>query len=173
MIVALTGIGRPQAGAALARQLAQHRSASGRRVLLAGAGNPGAAGQPDDDVLIDDGGRDGDAALARAGVIVALLCPTELGQCDPAPLLARLRAARAGNPQARVLVALERCGRALTPRETGALLVLVAQLGAARLADTLELGADGCYRPCHGCGMAADAGLSAPQLQHLYQQVFS
>lgn len=178
MIVALTGNDNNDSVADLAEELALLRVAAGNRVLLVCPEPCAYDPQLYDDLVIDashDTARDA-ASLAGAAVIVALLRHEDLEHRDHAALLARLRAASAANPGARMLVAVTHGRQPLTPHQTGCLLVFVAQLPGARLADTLVLDRD-TYHSYHSA-LEADAYktanvLCAPEVRHLYRQVFS
>jgi hypothetical protein len=178
MIVALTGNDNNGAVADLAEELALLRVAAGNRVLLVCPEPCAYDPQLYDDLVIDashNTTRDA-ASLADAAVIVALLRHEDLEHRDHAALLARLRAASEANPGARVLVAVTHGRQPLTPHQTGCLLVFVAQLPGARLADTLVLDHD-TYHSYHSA-LEADAYktanvLCAPEVRHLYRQVFN
>ncbi|WP_070272470.1 hypothetical protein [Duganella sp. HH101] len=183
MIVALTGMDGNGAVSDLAEDLAMLRVAAGSRVLLVSP-NPGAYDpQLYDDLVIDASRRDADAGgasdddpLARAAVIVALVRPAEIEQGHYAAFLARLRQAQEANPCARVLVTVAHGSEPLTPHQTGCLLVFVAQIPGARLADTLELDQRGTYHSHHseleqGSRKTAYV-LCAPEVRHLYSEVF-
>ena len=199
MIVALTGMDGNATVSDLAEDLAMLRVAAGSRVLLVSP-NPGAYDpQLYDDLVIDASQRDADAinaparstetaahpaadagadaALARAAVIVALVRPADIEQGDHAGFLARLRRARHANPGARVLVTVAHGSRPLTPHQTGCLLVFVAQIPGARLADTLELDQRGATYHSHHSELELDCRktayvLCAPEVRHLYSEVF-
>lgn len=185
MIVALTGMDGNGAVSDLAEDLAMLRVAAGSRVLLVSP-NPGAYDpQLYDDLVIDASRRNASAdvadvadqdALARAAVIVALVRPAEIEQGRHAAFLARLRQAQAANPCARVLVTVAHGSEPLTPHQTGCLLVFVAQIPGARLADTLELDQRGTYHSHHS-ELELDSRktayvLCAPEVRHLYSEVF-
>ena len=177
MIVALTGNTEHDGNHAvsdLAEELALLRVAAGNRVLLV-CPEPCAYDPQLYDDLVIDASRDG-TSLAGAAVIVALLRRADLEHQDHAPLLARLRAASAASPGARMLVTVAHGSEPLTPHQTGCLLVFVAQLPGARLADTLVLDHDTYHT--HHSAFEADAYktanvLCAPEVRHLYRQVFS
>ncbi|MPQ59355.1 hypothetical protein [Duganella sp. FT27W] len=177
MIVALTGNTEHDGNHAvsdLAEELALLRVAAGNRVLLV-CPEPCAYDPQLYDDLVIDASRDG-TSLAGAAVIVALLRRADLEHQNHAPLLARLRAASAANPGARMLVTVAHGSEPLTPHQTGCLLVFVAQLPGARLADTLVLDHDTYHS--HHSAFEADAYktanvLCAPEVRHLYRQVFS
>jgi hypothetical protein len=181
MIVALTGVDGDSAVADLAEDLAMLRVAAGKRVLLV-APNPGVYdAQLYDDLVVNaspQGAPRADAALARASVILALLQPEALEQADAcATLLARLRLAQRANPGSRVLVTVAHGRRALTAHQVGCLLVLVAQLPHARLADTLVLDEDATtYHSRHSelelQAYKQDRRLCAPEVRHLYREIF-
>ena len=180
MIVALTGTD-DHAASDLAQQLALLRTAAGGRVLLmASAQAPRTRRrQPYDDIVISTGTEsegNGAMALTMAGVIVVLVRPADLQGRQPSPLLARIRQAIDLNPGARVLVSVAHGARELTPQEVGNILIFVAQLASARLADRLVLDESGVYHTRHSV-MAdtddqADTTLCAPELRYLYRQVF-
>jgi hypothetical protein len=80
-------------------------------------------------------------------MITVLVDPAELD--ESAPLLARVQAMLAGQPDDEVRVKLQR--DTLSAHQAGCLLVLVASLPSARLADTLVLDDDVCRcasQPC-------------------------
>ena len=181
MIVALTGNNEHDGNHAvsdLAEELALLRVAAGNRVLLVCPEPCAYDPQLYDDLVIDashNQARDA-ASLAGAAVIVALLRRADLEHQDHAALLARLREASAANPGARLLVTVAHSSEPLTPHQTGCLLVFVAQLPGARLADTLVLDHDTYHS--HHSAFEADAYktanvLCAPEVRHLYRQVFS
>ena len=176
MIVALTGMDGNGTVSDLAEDLAMLRVAAGSRVLLVSP-NPGAYDpQLYDDLVIDASDRDADAALARAAVIVALVRPADIEQGHHADFLTRLRRAQEANPCARVLVTVAHGSEPLTPHQTGCLLVFVAQIPGARLADTLELDQRGTYHSHHS-ELELDSRktayvLCAPEVRHLYSEVF-
>ncbi|MRW87608.1 hypothetical protein GJ698_26405 [Pseudoduganella sp. FT26W] len=176
MIVALTGMDGDSAVADLAEDLAMLRVAAGKRVLLVSP-NPGPYdAQLYDDLVIDASQRD-DLALARANVVLALLRPEALERDGCAAVLARLQAAQRVNPAARLLVTVAHGRRPLSPHQAGCLLVFVAQLPQARLADTLVL-ADGedTYHSRHSelelQAYKEDRKLCAPEVRHLYREIF-
>ena len=184
MIVALTGSTEHDGNHAvsdLAEELALLRVAAGNRVLLVCPEPCAYDPQLYDDLVIDASRNEerDEASLAGAAVIVALLRRADLqhpDHQDHAPLLARLRAASAANPGARMLVTVAHGSEPLTPHQTGCLLVFVAQLPGARLADTLVLDHDTYHS--HHSAFEADAYktanvLCAPEVRHLYRQVFS
>lgn len=181
MIVALTGNNEHDGNHAvsdLAEELALLRVAAGNRVLLVCPEPCAYDPQLYDDLVIDashNQARDA-ASLAGAAVIVALLRRADLEHQDHDALLARLREASAANPGARLLVTVAHGSEPLTPHQTGCLLVFVAQLPGARLADTLVLDHDTYHS--HHSAFEADAYktanvLCAPEVRHLYRQVFS
>ncbi|MYM84064.1 hypothetical protein GTP44_19175 [Duganella sp. FT50W] len=177
MIVALTGVDGDSAVADLAEDLAMLRVAAGKRVLLVSP-NPGPYDpRLFDDLVIDLSLRGQDAAPARASVILALLRPETLERDGCAELLARLKVMQSGNPAARVLVAVAHGRRPLTAHQAGCVLVFVAQLPQARLADTLVLedGQD-TYHSRHSAlepqAYKQDHKLCAPEVRHLYREVF-
>lgn len=193
MIVALVGSGASAPDlhdkqesnrkvADLAEELALLRVAAGSRVLLVCPG-PGAYDPTLYDDLVIDASREA-TPLAGAAVIVALLGRDELDRlhCD-APghdaLADRLRAACAANPGARVLVTVAHGSAPLTPHQVGNALVFVARIPGARLADTLVLDHDthASYHSRHS-ELERDSYksanvLCAPEVRHLYRQVFS
>ncbi|WP_343728624.1 hypothetical protein [Duganella sp.] len=181
MIVALTGVDGDGTVADLAEDLAMLRVAAGKRVLLV-APNPGAYdAQLYDDLVVNaspQGAPKADATLARAGVILALLQPATLEQPDQyAALLARLRLAQRANPAARLLVTVAHGRRPLTAHQTGCLLVFVAQLPHARLADTLVLDDSATtYHSRHSelelQAYKQDHKLCAAEVRHLYREIF-
>lgn len=128
-------------------------------------------------LVIDLSLRGQDAAPARASVILALLRPETLERDGCAELLARLKVMQSGNPAARVLVAVAHGRRPLTAHQAGCVLVFVAQLPRARLADTLVLedGQD-TYHSRHSAlepqAYKQDHKLCAPEVRHLYREVF-
>lgn len=111
-------------------------------------------------------------------MILTLLQPQSLEQPDVyAALLARLQLAQRANPAARLLVTVAHGRRPLTAHQAGSLLVFVAQLPQARLADTLVLddSADTYHTrhselalPVH----KRDRKLCAPEVRHLYREIF-
>jgi hypothetical protein len=176
MIVALTGVDGDSAVADLAEDIAMLRVAAGKRVLLVSPHPCAYDAQLYDDLVIDASQRD-DLALARAGVILALLRPESLEHDRCTDLLTRLRAIRHVNPAARLLVTVAHGRRPLSPHQAGCLLVFVAQLPHARLADTLVL-ADGedTYHSRHSelelHAYKEDRKLCAPEVRHLYREIF-
>jgi len=167
MIVALASNGNNGAAASLAQALAALRASSGNKVLFVKQDQRQPQLTSDlayDDVVIDASSGDGDggAALAVAGVIVVLIHPAELEAQHDAALLQRIKTAIDANPRAEVLVAVSHGEQALSAHEVGNILVFVAQLSSARLADTLVLDENGAYHPRHG----------ATEVRHLYGQVF-
>ena len=189
MIVALIGMDGNRDVSALAEELALLRVAAGNRVLLV-CPDPGAYDpQLYDDLVVDasqfadsgasqtSGSAKADAALARAGVIVALLRRQELERPNHAPLLERLLEAQRANPGARVLVTVAHGSEPLSAHQTGCVLVFVAQLPGARLADMLILDEHGAYHSYHSelepAMYKAANVLCAPEVRHLYGQVFS
>jgi len=191
MIVALTGMDGNRDVSDLAEELALLRVAAGNRVLLV-CPDPGAYDpRLYDDLVVDaspiaDAGISpvpaparvkADAALARASVIVALLRREELELSDHAPLLERLRAAQSANPGARILVTVAHGSVPLSAHQTGCVLVFVAHLPGARLADMLILDGQGGYHSHHSelepemykCPNV----LCAPEVRHLYREVFN
>jgi hypothetical protein len=182
MIIALTGMEGNGAVSDLAEQLAMLRCSAGSKVLL--VSDPRAEGMAPnaahyDDIVIDASGCGAGAdaaALDGAGVIVALIRPAELEQRNHTALQQRLRQAQAANPGARVLVAVGHSSAPLSPHQVGCILVFVAQIASARLADTLVLDEHGAYHPRHS-ELELDAyktedALCAPEVRHLYRQVF-
>ena len=189
MIVALTGMDGNRDVSDLAEELALLRVAAGNRVLLV-CPDPGAYDpQLYDDLVVDasrfadsrassTSARDkADAALARAGVIVALLRREELDRSNHAALLERLREAQRANPGVRVLVTVAHGSVPLSAHQTGCVLVFVAQLPGARLADMLILDEKGAYHSHHSelePAMYKTANvLCAPEVRHLYREVFN
>lgn len=178
MIIAITGLEGNSAVSDLAEDLAMLRVAAGRRVLLVGP-RPGPYNQAlYDDLVIDASHCDDgtDAALARAAVIIALVRSEELEQRDHDALLERLRGAQRANPGARMLVTVAHGSEPLSPHQAGCLLVFVARIPGASLADMLELDAQGAYRS-HCSELELDARktafvLCAPEVRHLYGEVF-
>jgi hypothetical protein len=177
MIVALTGMESNGAVADLAEDLAMLRVAAGKRVLLVSP-NPGPYDpQLFDDLVIDASQSSEQRALARAAVIVVLMRPQELEQGSHQQLLARLRAAQEANPAAQMLVTVAHGRRPLSPHQAGCVLVFVAQLPHARLADTLVLDDGGDSYHSHHSELEldaykADCKLCAPEVRHLYSQIF-
>ena len=177
MIVALTGIDGDSAVSDLAEDLAMLRVAAGKRVLLVSP-NPGPYDpQLFDDLLIDVSHCGEDRALERATVIVVLLRPEELERSGEKLLLERLHKAQHANPGAQVLVTVAHGRRPLSPHQTGCVLVFVAQLQHARLADTLVLDDDGDSYHSHHSELELDAyktdrKLCAPEVRHLYREIF-
>ncbi|WP_373989000.1 hypothetical protein [Duganella sp. BuS-21] len=181
MIVALTGIDGDSTVSDLAEDLAMLRVAAGKRVLLVSP-NPGAYdAQLYDDLVVDaspHGAIKADVTLKQASVILTLLQPESLEDPDEcAALLARLQLAQSANPGVRVLVTVAHGRRPLTAHQTGCLLVFVAKLPQARLADTLVLddSAD-TYHSRHSelelQAYKADRKLCAPEVRHLYREIF-
>lgn len=177
MIVALTGTDGDGAVSDLAEDLAMLRVAAGKRVLLVSP-NPGPYDpQLFDDLLIDVSQRGEDRALTRAAVIVVLLRPEALEDSSQQVLLDRLRAAQQANPGAQVLVTVAHGRRPLSAHQTGCVLVFVAQLRHARLADTLVLDDGGDSYHSHHSELELDAykadrKLCAPEVRHLYREIF-
>ncbi|TFW28841.1 hypothetical protein [Duganella callida] len=186
MNLALTGTDGDSAVADLAEDLAMLRVAAGKRVLLVSP-NPGAYdARLYDDLVIDASylsaahvaaNAKADAALARAGVILALLRPEALERDGCAALLSRLQMAQRANPAARVLVAVAHGRKPLTPHQAGCVLVFTAQLPHARLADTLVLDdAADTYHSRHSelelSAYKEDRKLCAPEVRHLYREIF-
>jgi len=177
MIVAVTGVDGDSAVADLAEDLAMLRVAAGKRVLLVSPHPCAYDAQLFDDLLIDASLRSQDPALARAAVILALLRPEALERDGCAELLARLKVVQSVNPSARVLVTVAHGRRPLTAHQTGCVLVFVAQLQHARLADTLVLedGQD-TYHSRHSelepQAYKQDHKLCAPEVRHLYREIF-
>lgn len=172
MIVAITGTDGDSAIADLAEDLAMLRVADGKRVLLVSP-NAGAY----DPQLYDDLVAEADAVLPQADVILALLRPEALERDGCATLLARLQTAQRANPAARVLATVAHGRRPLSPHQTGCVLVFVASLPHARLADTLVLD-DGndTYHSRHSelepPAYKEDRKLCAPEVRHLYREIF-
>ncbi|NYE61894.1 hypothetical protein FHW58_003101 [Duganella sp. 1224] len=177
MIVALTGEDGDSAVADLAEDLAMLRVAAGKRVLLVSPNPRPYDAQLFDDLVIDASLRSQDTALARASVILALLRPEALERDGCAELLARLKVMQSVNPAARVLVTVAHGRRPLTAHQAGCVLVFVAQLPHARLADTLVL-EDGhdTYHSRHSelelQAYKEDRKLCAPEVRHLYREIF-
>ncbi len=186
MRAALIGVDGDSAVADLAEDLAMLRVGDGKRVLLV-APNPGAYDERFYDDLVIDASHLGaahvaanakaDAALARAGVILVLLRPQALERDGCAALLSRLQKAQRLNPGARMLVAVAHGRRPLTPHQAGCVLVFVAQLPHARLADTLVLDeGDDTYHSRHSelepQAYKEDCKLCAPEVRHLYREIF-
>ncbi|MYN43794.1 hypothetical protein GTP23_01765 [Pseudoduganella sp. FT93W] len=180
MIIALISA---DAGAAtdLAQQLALLRLYEGRHVLLLTSRRPHGMRPrvPYDDIVIASGTISGDAealALSMASVIIVLITPDELQQRQPGTLLARVHAAIRLNPTARVLVSVAHGTRNLSAREVGSILVFVAQLAPARLAEQWVLDEQGGYHTRHSTRVRADQEseqvLCAPEVRYLYRQVF-
>lgn len=177
MIVALIGVDGDSAVAELAEDLAMLRVAAGKRVLLVSP-NPGPYDpQLFDDLVINAALRSQDAALARADVILALLRPEALERDGCADLLARLKVIQSAHPSARMLVTVAHGRRPLSAHQAGCVLVFVAQLPHARLADTLVLedGQD-TYHSRHSAlelqAYKYDHKLCAPEVRHLYREIF-
>lgn len=189
MIVALTGMDGDSAVADLAEDLAMLRVAAGKRVLLVSPHPCAYDAQLYDDLVIDASPQGApkttlmatpaaDASLTRASVILTLLQPESLEQPDAcASLLSRLQLAQRANPAAHLLVTVAHGRRPLTAHQTGCLLVFVAQLPRARLADMLVLddSADTYHTrhselelPAHKQGRK----LCAPEVRHLYREIF-
>jgi len=90
---------------------------------------------------------------------------------------ARLLAAQRANPNVRVLATVAHGRHPLTAHQAGCVLVFVAQLPNARLADTLVL-ADGedSYHSRHSelelQAYKEDRKLCAPEVRHLYREIF-
>ncbi|MBV7537309.1 hypothetical protein KW842_16190 [Duganella sp. sic0402] len=180
MIVALTGVDGDgdSAVADLAEDLAMLRVAAGKRVLLVSP-NPGHYDpQLFDDLVIHATARSPDAVLARANVILALIRPAALQRDGCAELLARLKFVQSANPSAQMLVAIAHGRRPLTAHQAGSVLVFVAQLPRARLADTLVLedGGQNTYHSRHSelelPAYKQDQRLCAPEVRHLYREIF-
>jgi hypothetical protein len=130
-----------------------------------------------DDLLIDASHRGEDRALERAMVIVVLLRPEELERGSLQLLLERLHKAQHANPGAQVLVTVAHGRRPLSPHQTGCVLVFVAQLRQARLADTSVLDDGGDSYHSHHSELEPDAykmdrKLCAPEVRHLYREIF-
>ena len=177
MIVALTGTTGNAAVSDLAEDLAMLRVAAGKRVLLVSP-NPGPYDpQLFDDLLIDASERNEDRGLTQAAVIVVLLHPDELEKSCHQLLLERLHKAQQANPRAQVLVTVAHGRRPLSPHQAGCVLIFVAQLEHARLADTLVLDDGGDSYHSHHSELELDAykadrKLCAPEVRHLYREVF-
>jgi hypothetical protein len=187
MIVALTGVDGDSAVADLAEDLAMLRVAAGKRVLLVSPHPCAYDAQLYDDLVVDaspQGARKtgavatADPSLTRASVILTLLQPESLEQPDEyAALLSRLQLAQRSNPAARLLVTVAHGRRPLTAHQTGCLLVFVAQLPHARLADTLVLddSADTYHTRHSELELPAhkqERKLCAPEVRHLYREIF-
>jgi hypothetical protein len=180
MIVALTGVDGDSAVSDLAEDLAMLRVAAGKRVLLVSPNPCAYDAQLYDDLVVDatpQGAAKTDLSLKRASVILALLHPESLEQPDEyAALLTRLQLAQRANPGVRVLVTVAHGRRPLTAHQTGCLLVFVAQLPQARLADTLVLDENDTYHSRHSelelQAYKADRKLCAPEVRHLYREIF-
>jgi hypothetical protein len=177
MIVAVTGEDGDSAVADLAEDLAMLRVAAGKRVLLVSPNPCPYDAQLFDDLVVNAALRSPDAALARAHVILALLRPASLERDGCDELLARLKVMQSVNPSARVLVTVAHGRRPLTAHQAGCVLVFVAQLPHARLADTLVLedGSD-TYHSRHSAleppAYKQDHKLCAPEVRHLYREIF-
>ncbi len=179
MIVALTGTDA-DAASDLAQQLALLRTADGGRVLLVSSPQTPHTRRrkPFDDIVINTNQDDGGAsalALAMAAVIVVLVRPDDLEAGGQQALLARIRHATEVNPGARVLVSVGNTTRQLSPQAVGGILMFVAQLDSARLADMLVLDDSGVYHTRHSVLARADEAsdaMCAPEVRHLYRQVF-
>lgn len=122
-------------------------------------------------------GSDGTGALAlsMAGVIVVLVRPADLQGRQQSALRARIRQALDLNPGARVLVAVAHGARDLSPQEVGNILIFVAQIESARLAERLVLDENGRYHTRHSVlasGAEDEETVCAPEVRHLYRQVF-
>jgi hypothetical protein len=179
MIVALTGTDAT-AAADLAQQLALLRTAAGGRVLF--VSSPQAPRvrrrKPYDDIVINTSHDEDGAsslALAMAGVIVVLVRPDDLEAGGQDALLARVRDAIEVNPGARVLVSVANETRHLSPQAVGGILMFVAQIASARLADMLILDDSGLYHTRHSVLTPEDESddtMGAPEVRHLYRQVF-
>ncbi|MHA4867941.1 hypothetical protein ACXZ1M_09580 [Duganella sp. PWIR1] len=185
MIVALTGMDGDSAVADLAEDLAMLRVAAGKRVLLVSPHPCAYDAQLYDDLVIDASPQGAlnvalkaDASLTRASVILTLLQPESLKQPDAcASLLSRLQLAQRANPAAHLLVAVAHGRRPLTAYQTGCLLVFVAQLPQARLADMLVLddSADTYHTRHSELELPAhkqERKLCAPEVRHLYREIF-
>lgn len=181
MIVALTGVEGDRAVADLAEDLAMLRVADGKRVLLVSPHPCAYDARLYDDLVVDaspQGAPASDASLTRASVILTLVQPESLEQPDAyASLLSRLQLAQRTNPAARLLVTVAHGRRPLTAHQTGCLLVFVAQLPQARLADMLVLddSADAYHTrhseleiPAH----KQERKLCAPEIRNLYREIF-
>ena len=178
MIVALTGMD-DAAASDLAQKLALLRTAAGGKVRLVSPDQV-AGLQPRpfyDDVVINTGDNSGSAhALAMASVIVVLINPRDLEAHRHRALLERIKHASEINPQARVLVSVAREDHDLSPHAVGCILVFVAQISSARLADMLVLDEHGSYHSRHSefepAGINHGDALCAPEVRNLYRQVF-
>jgi len=177
MIVALTGMD-DEAASDLAQELALLRASAGGKVLLVPPSQEPVSlenRRAYDDVVIGAGAINA-AALAAAAVIVVLIRPGELESHGHGALLDRIRQACALNPRAQVLVSVAHAKQALSAHEVGCVLVFVAQITSARLADTLVLDDSGAYHTRHS-ELEPDVyktgdSLCAPEVRHLYRQVF-
>lgn len=183
MIVALASLDHQAASSRLADELAALRASAGSKVILISRGHlptPADWCRRYDDVLIDTSGiapSESAAVLAVAAVIVVLVLPSELAEGGDDRLLARIRCALDANPRARVLVVVGHAQGLLSPHEVGNILVFVARIGTATLADTLVLDEAGTYHARHSepviAGDASGNRLSVPEIRHLYRQVFT
>lgn len=180
MIIALMGTDG-SAASDLAQQLALLRTYDGSRVLLMTSPHSQGARRrlPYDDIVIttDAGNNDTETlALALASVIVILVVPGDLQPRPPTALLSRVRAAISLNPGARILVSVAHGKRDLSAQEVGNILVFVAQLAPARLAEQLLLDQRGSYHTRHSAlaqaGQEDEQRMCAPEVRYLYRQVF-
>jgi len=173
MIIALTGTD-DHAASDLAQQLALLRTAAGASVLLMSSAHAQRMRRSlrYDDIVICT--ANGAMALSMAGVIVVLVRPADLQDQQQSELLARIRHAVDLNPHARVLVSVAHGARELSPQEVGKVLVFVAQMKSARLADRLVLDESGAYHTRHSVLAHEDDQemLCAPEVRYLYRQVF-
>jgi hypothetical protein len=175
MIIALTGTD-DHAASDLAQQLALLRTAAGASVLLMSAAYAQRMRRSlrYDDIVIS--AANGAMALSMAGVIVVLVRPADLQEQNQGALQARIRHAIELNPRARVLVSVAHGARELSPQEVGNILVFVAQMKSARLADRLVLDEDGVYHTRHSvlahAGDEDEESLCAPEVRYLYRQIF-
>ena len=175
MIIAFESTDQHVSGSPVAMALARLRTATGRRteVLVAeSVGNLPAVSRGNDEVLIDtstSGSERSATVLAAAEVIVVLVDPHTLDERGPYHL-GRLRRAAAANPRGRVLVTVAPSAEPISLDEAARVLIFVASLGRAKLADTLVLGDQGAYVAHHGPACGAALGMS--ELRHLYRQVF-
>lgn len=175
MIVAFESTDQQVSGSSLAMALARLRTAIGRptAVLVADSvANLSAVSRGEDEVLVDTSastsGRSA-SVLAAAEVIVVLVDPHTLDERGPYQL-GRLRRAAAANPRARILVTVAPSAAPMSLDEAARVLIFVASIGTAKLADTLVLGEEGACTAHHGPAGGAALGMS--ELHHLYRQVF-
>ena len=176
MKIAITGIEGDSAISDLAEDLAMLRMAAGKRVLLVPPNPRTYDEQLFDDQVID--ASSSETSLIQADVIVTLLRPDVLGSAEEAILLARLQRVQSFNPSARVLIAIAHGRRPLSSHETGCLLVFVAQLFNARLADMLVLAeraetSHSRHSELELSMYKEERKLSPPEMRHLYREIFS